>query len=82
MLLAETLELLAVRPGGLWVDGTVGLGGHAEAILRASAPDGRLVGLDRDGETLEHARERLAPFGERVRLEQRDYREIPETLAG
>jgi len=82
VLLAETLELLAVRPGGLYVDGTVGLGGHAEAVLHASAPDGRLVGLDRDGETLERARARLAPFGGRVRLEQGDYREIPERLAG
>ena len=82
VLLAETLELLAVRPGGLYVDGTVGLGGHAEAVLRASAPDGRLVGLDRDGETLERARARLAPFGGRVRREQGDYREIPERLAG
>jgi len=62
----EALELLAVRPGGLWVDGTVGLGGHAEAILRASAPDGRLLGTDRDGETLERARARLAPFGDRA----------------
>jgi 16S rRNA (cytosine1402-N4)-methyltransferase len=82
VLLAETLELLAVRSGGLYVDGTVGLGGHAEAVLRASAPDGRLLGLDRDGETLERAKARLAPFGGRVRLEQADYREIPERLAG
>jgi 16S rRNA (cytosine1402-N4)-methyltransferase len=82
VLLAETLELLAVRPGGLYVDGTVGLGGHAAAVLRASSPDGRLLGLDRDGETLERARARLAEFGDRVRLEQGDYREIPERLAG
>jgi 16S rRNA (cytosine1402-N4)-methyltransferase len=82
VLLAEVLELLAVRPGGLCVDGTVGLGGHAAAVLRATAPDGRLLGLDRDGETLAAARARLAEFGPRVRLEQGDYREIPERLAG
>jgi 16S rRNA (cytosine1402-N4)-methyltransferase len=82
VLLAEALELLAVRPGGTYVDGTVGLGGHAAAVLRASAPGGRLLGLDRDGETLARARARLAEFGGRVRLEQGDYREIPERLAG
>ena len=82
VLLAETLELLAVRPGGFYVDGTVGLGGHAAAILRASAPDGTLLGLDRDGETLERAREALAPFGERARLQQGDFREIRSRLEG
>jgi 16S rRNA (cytosine1402-N4)-methyltransferase len=80
VLLEETLELLAVRPGGLWVDGTLGLGGHAEAVLRATAPDGRLLGLDRDEEALERARERLVPFGARVRLEHADYRELPARL--
>jgi 16S rRNA (cytosine1402-N4)-methyltransferase len=82
VLLAEVLELLAVRPGALCVDGTVGLGGHAAAVLRASAPDGRLVGFDRDGETLAAAQARLAGFGARVRLEQADYREIPGRLGG
>jgi 16S rRNA (cytosine1402-N4)-methyltransferase len=80
VLLDETLELLAVRPGGLWVDGTVGLGGHAAALLRATAPDGKLLGLDRDTETLERARTALGGFGDRVRLEAGDYREIPEQL--
>ena len=42
------MELLAVRPGGLYVDGTVGLGGHAAEILRRSAPDGRLLAFDKD----------------------------------
>ena len=80
VLLGEVLELLAVRPGGLWVDGTVGLGGHSGALLRANAPDGRLLGLDRDSETLEKARAELAPFGERVRLEPGHFQDIPERL--
>jgi 16S rRNA (cytosine1402-N4)-methyltransferase len=82
VLLAESLELLAVRPGGLYVDGTVGLGGHAAAILERSGPGGRLVGLDRDAEALEAAAERLRPFGARVRLVHADYREIPSLLQG
>ncbi len=69
-----------MRPGGSYVDGTVGLGGHAEEILRRSAPDGRLTGFDRDAEALALAAERLSPFGERVRLVHADYREMPERL--
>jgi len=82
VLLAESLELLAVRPGGLYVDGTLGLGGHAAEVLRRSAPDGRLLGVDKDGETLERAMARLAPFGPRVRFARADFREIPELLGG
>lgn len=62
------------------MDGTVGLGGHAAAVLRMSAPDGRLLGFDRDSETLERARQRLADEGERVRLEVANFREIPDRL--
>jgi 16S rRNA (cytosine1402-N4)-methyltransferase len=80
VLLAEVLELLAVRPGGLYVDGTVGLGGHAEEILRRSSPDGRLLAFDRDPEALARSAARLAPFGERTRFEHADFREIPERL--
>ena len=77
VLLAEAMELLAVSPGGLYVDGTVGLGGHAEEVLRRSAPDGRLLAFDRDPEAIARAGARLAPFGDRVRFEHADFREIP-----
>jgi 16S rRNA (cytosine1402-N4)-methyltransferase len=80
VLLAEVLELLAVRPGARYVDGTLGLGGHARRILEASAPDGRLLGVDRDPEALQLAEERLAPFGDRVELLNADFRELPERL--
>ena len=76
------MELLAVRPGGLYVDGTVGLGGHAGEILRRSAPDGRLVAFDKDPDAIAQARARLREFGERVRFEHADFREIPDRLAG
>ena len=80
VLLAEAVELLAVKQGGLYVDGTLGLGGHAAAILEKSAPAGRLLGVDKDGESLEEARARLAKFGGRAELVHADFREIPELL--
>ncbi len=80
VLLQEVLEGLEVRPGGLFVDGTVGLGGHAEAILEKSAPEGRLIGTDRDPQALDLSRERLARFGERVELHHSDWRGIPAVL--
>jgi 16S rRNA (cytosine1402-N4)-methyltransferase len=82
VLLAETMELLQVRPGGLYVDGTLGLAGHAREILRLSEPDGRLLGVDRDTEALALAKEALLPAGTRARLVHADYREIPALLAG
>ncbi|HYO13201.1 MAG TPA: 16S rRNA (cytosine(1402)-N(4))-methyltransferase RsmH [Thermoanaerobaculia bacterium] len=81
VLLAETLELLAPGRGGLFVDATVGLGGHAAALLEAS-PDVRLVGIDRDPQALELAARRLEGFGERVRLAQGNFHEIERVLAG
>jgi len=80
VLLQEALAALACSPGDLVVDGTVGAGGHAEALLRATAPDGRLVGVDRDDAALALARTRLAPYGDRVRLEQADHRSLPALL--
>jgi 16S rRNA (cytosine1402-N4)-methyltransferase len=81
VLLAETLEYLAPERGGIFVDGTVGLGGHAEALLRAS-PDVQLIGIDRDREALALAADRLAGFGPRVRLVQANFHQLMATLAG
>jgi 16S rRNA (cytosine1402-N4)-methyltransferase len=81
VLLEETMAALAPRPGGLYCDATVGLGGHARAILERSGPDGRLLGLDRDGEALGAAREALAPFGGRVTLVQAPFAQIRQVLA-
>lgn len=71
----QILDVLAPAAGRTLLDGTVGCGGHAAAWLDASGPDGRVIGLDRDDTALERARERLAPFGERVELMHADYRD-------
>ncbi len=76
VLLAETLDLLQPSPGGTYVDGTLGGGGHAEAILERSSPTGRLLGLDLDPEAIERVRERLARFGTRVVLAHDSFADI------
>jgi 16S rRNA (cytosine1402-N4)-methyltransferase len=68
VLLNEALSFLAPVAGGVYCDATVGLGGHATAILERSSPDGRLIGIDRDQDALDVARTRLAPFAARASL--------------
>jgi 16S rRNA (cytosine1402-N4)-methyltransferase len=80
VLLRETIEFLAVERGGLFVDCTLGLGGHSEAILQASS-DAQVLGIDRDEEALGAARERLAEFGGRFRAVHADFRELTRVLA-
>ncbi|GAA0735035.1 16S rRNA (cytosine(1402)-N(4))-methyltransferase RsmH [Dactylosporangium roseum] len=84
VLLERCLELLSpalARPGALYLDATLGLGGHAEAVLRAH-PRVRLLGLDRDPRALGLAGQRLAPFADRIRLVHAVYDELPEVLGG
>lgn len=78
MLVAETLQFLEPERGGLFVDCTVGLGGHSRALLEAGAA--RLVGFDRDETALAMARDTLAPYGDRVELVHADYRELAARL--
>lgn len=78
VLLDETLEQLDLKPGAVIVDGTLGGGGHAQAILERTAPDGLLIGLDVDPDALAEAGRRLAGFGERVRLVQASFRTLDE----
>lgn len=66
-------------PGARYVDCTLGLGGHAEAVLTAF-PDCRLIGIDRDPDALDRAAARLAPFGDRVELFHARYDELPQVL--
>jgi 16S rRNA (cytosine1402-N4)-methyltransferase len=70
-----------LQRGGVVVDATLGLGGHAEALLRA-VPTGRVVGVDRDPEAVRRSGERLAPYADRITLVHAVYDELPDVLAG
>jgi len=81
VMVGAVVEWLRPRPGACLVDATVGLGGHAAALLTA-APDSRLLGLDRDPEALRRTGERLAQFGDRVILRQGSFADLAATMAG
>ena len=80
VLLREVVNQLQPRRGGLYVDCTVGGGGHAREILRACGPDGQLIGLDWDEEAIAASRERLSEFGARVQLVRASYTELERVL--
>src|SRR5436190_14669427 len=80
VMVAEVLEALQARPGGRWVDGTIGGGGHAEAILKASSPTGWLFGCDRDGAAVEAAGKRLAPFVGRFEIRRANFSELTDWI--
>lgn len=80
--MAEVVTGLQIRPGSVCLDGTVGGGGHAEAILRASAPNGRLLGCDRDGNAVAAAKARLSGFHGRFEIRQGNYADMAEWVEG
>jgi len=72
----ETISLLEVSPGGRYIDGTLGLGGHAEVMLEHSSPDGKVLGIDRDPAALRHSAKRLERFAKRVTLVHGNYADV------
>src|SRR5437867_6331872 len=81
VLAREVVDLLRCRAGRTYVDATLGPGGHSEAILESTAPDGRVIGLDLDPEAIDLARERLAGAGSRFTAVHCDFRQVREVLA-
>ncbi len=79
VLLEECIRYLNIRPDGVYVDGTLGLGGHSEAIA-SRLTTGRLIGVDRDERALSYARRRLEPFGDRVTLLKGNFSELDRLM--
>ena len=75
------MEALNLAPGRIVADCTLGASGHASRILALTAPDGILIGLDHDPDAIANAEQKLAPWGQRVHLFQRNFVRLPETLA-
>lgn len=82
VLLNETLEFLAPERGGIFVDGTLGGGGHAEAVLTRLPQTGRLIGIDRDWEAVHAAGDRLSSFGDRFTALHGNFFEMKTLLSG
>lgn len=80
VMLSESVSHLDLHPGAVVVDGTLGGGGHAAAILERTSPDGILIGLDLDAAALEAAREKLAAFGDRLRTRQVSFRHLDDAV--
>jgi 16S rRNA (cytosine1402-N4)-methyltransferase len=81
VLLDECIEFLNPQTGKVYMDGTMGLGGHSEGILQGSSPAGRVIAFDWDAAAIEKSRERLADFGERLSIVRRNFSQIKEGLA-
>lgn len=79
VLLPECIDSLSIRPEGIYVDGTLGMGGHSEEIARRLTT-GKLIGIDRDETAIRRAGERLRPYGDRVQLVHGNFRDTAEIL--
>lgn len=80
VLLNETIEQLDIKENGIYVDGTLGGGGHANAVLQRLGDGGRLIGIDQDAAAIQAADERLAPFGDKVTVVRSNYSAMPQVL--
>ena len=80
VLIREVLQFLKCRPGGIYADCTLGEGGHTEEILKATEPNGRVIGLDRDRQSIEQSRRRLVAFGDRVSLHHENFVRLDAVL--
>lgn len=78
VLLNETMEMLALKKDGIYVDATVGFGGHADAIVSRIGPYGKLIGIDRDGDAIKYAKEKLG--NDRVYLRKGVFSELKKIL--
>lgn len=81
VLLYETVDSLNIRPNGIYVDGTLGGGGHAFEVLKRLGPEGRLIGIDQDADAIRAATERLEQFKDKVMIVRSNYRNIREVLS-
>ena len=82
VLLEETIDSLNIRPDGIYVDGTLGGGGHASEVCRRLGDKGCLIGIDQDADAIQAAGARLAPFGEKVTIVRSNYEQIETVLKG
>ena len=80
VLLDETIESLDIKPDGIYVDGTLGGGGHASEVCRRLGDKGRFIGIDQDADAIAAASERLKEFGDKVTIVRSNYENVDEVL--
>ena len=80
IMLEEVIDSLAIKPNGIYVDGTLGGAGHSSEIVKRLGEDGRLIGIDQDGEAIEAATKRLKPYKDKVTIVRSNYAQMKEVL--